>query len=242
MEAVSLAVAVVSLGVSALTAWLTMGRRGRLRLAQPATVYFGPDGNRERHPKVFIRGLLYATASRGMVIEGMFVRLRRGDSTQTFPIWVHGEKAGDIARGAGLSVPQVGTALHHHFLLPSDGTTYSFLPGTYTLEIFAVIVGRRTPELLASLDLPVNDEQAKRLREDNTCGLYFDWGPDTRRYHGHIKDARLKPEELDSLMLLAGLAGGPPRLAAAKTPPALAGEVAAQQAVPQSPSGHRGED
>jgi hypothetical protein len=60
MEALSLTVAVASLGVSTLTAWLTMGRRGQLKLAQPPSVYFGPDGNRDRHPKVFLRGLLYA--------------------------------------------------------------------------------------------------------------------------------------------------------------------------------------
>jgi hypothetical protein len=142
----------------------------------------------------------------------MFVRLRRGDSTQTFPVWVHGEKLGDIVRGAGIAVPQGGIAAHHHFLLPSDGTAYTFLPGTYTLEVLAVVVGKRSPEVLAKLELSISEEQARRLREDATFGLYFDWGPDTRRYHGHIKDARLKANvDVDPLAMFAEILGPPPR-------------------------------
>lgn len=232
MEAVGLVVAVVSLGVSMLTAWLTMGRRGRLRLAQPSTVYFGPDSNRDRHPKVFLRSLLYATAARGVVVEGMYVRLRRGDSTQTFPVWVLGERADDLARGAGIFVPQGGIALHHHFLLPSDGTTYTFLPGTYTLEVYARVVGKRSAELLVSLDLPIADDKARQLREDATCGLYFDWGPDTRTYHGHTAPARLKAERIAQSMpleLLPALLAKPaPTLASGEpSPPAAIGSTKA---------------
>lgn len=219
MEAAGLVVAVISLCVSALTAWLTMGRRGRLRLAQPATIYFGPDGSREKSPKVFLRGLLYSTAAQGVVVEGMYVRLKRGDSTQTFPIWVLGDRAGDLARGAGIFVPKSGTALHHHFLLPNDGTTYTFLPGTHTLEIYARVVGKTSAELLVTLNLSVAEDMARTLRDEPSRGLYFDWGPDTRTYQAHVAPARRKDEMDGEIvpLLLAELAKPKAALPSAET-------------------------
>ncbi len=98
----SLSVATVSLAVSAANAWLTLWRRGTVRMAQPPTVYFGPDGARELHPKVFVRCFLYSTSVRSRCIEGMFARLRRGDSSQTFPVWVCG--------GMGRGLPDRSTS------------------------------------------------------------------------------------------------------------------------------------
>jgi hypothetical protein len=198
LDLLSLGVAAVSMGISGVTAWLTLGRRGRLRCAQPPTIYFGPDGAREQHPKVFVRLLLYTSAARGHIVEGMFARLHRGDSVQTFGVWVVG-KSGDLHRGAGVAVRQEGTALDHHFLLPSDGTAYQFLAGEYKLHLFAIVVGRSKPYRLTTVELPVTESQAERLREKAT-GLYFDWSPETGRYHGHIDRAR-QPEPLPLYML-----------------------------------------
>ncbi len=193
-EALGLGLSLVSLGLSATTAWLTLWRRGTIKLAQPPSVYFGPDGAREVHPKVFLRGLLYSTAIRPRIIEGMYVRLRRGDSVQSFPVWVCGDDKGSLQRGAGLAVGPDGAALHHHFLLPADGTTFQFLAGTYVLEIFAVLVGRRTPLALKTLALTVTDPQAAALSNDLTRGLYFDWSPETGRFTSHLDNARLRGE------------------------------------------------
>jgi hypothetical protein len=187
----SLAVSTVSLVVSAANAWLTLWRRGTVRMAQPPTVYFGPDGGRELHPKVFVRCFLYSTSVRSRCIEGMFARLRRGDSAQTFPVWVCGGARDDLSRGAGLAVGADGVALHHHFLLPRDGTTYQFLPGTYVVELFAVVVGQTGPVKLREIEVQVTEAQAAQLGGDARCGLYFDWSPETRRFHGHIDNARL---------------------------------------------------
>jgi|SRR5450631_1925642 len=188
---VSLALSGISLVVAVTTAWLTLWRRGTVCMAQPPSVYFGPDGARERHPKVFVRALLYATSIRGRIVQGMFVRLRRGDSSQTFPIWVSGDARGNLNRGAGLAVKSDGIALHHHFLLPGDGTTYEFLPGAYELELCAVLVGQSRPHRLGLIKLAVSDLEAARLREDQTSGLYFDWSPDTGCYSTHIDQAKL---------------------------------------------------
>lgn len=160
-------------------------------MGQPPTIYFGPDGARERHAKVFVRALLYATAARGRIVEGMYARLTRGDSTQTFSVWVCGEGRNALGRGVGLAVRPDGAALDHHFLLPRDGTTYRFLAGAYKVELFVVVVGRTRPMKLRAVELTVTDAQAAALNEDPTSGLYFDWSPETGRYHGHIDNAKL---------------------------------------------------
>src|SRR5215813_804961 len=89
----SLAVAIASLCLSVATAWLTLFRRGAVRMTQPTTIYFGPDGGARRSgrsiPKIYLRSLLYSTAVRGQVVECMFVRIKRGETTQNFNIWVY---------------------------------------------------------------------------------------------------------------------------------------------------------
>ena len=173
-------------------------------MAQPPSVYFGPDGARELHPKIFVRALIYSTAIRGRIIEGMFARVSRGDSTQSFPVWVSGGAKDDLSRGAGLAVGPEGLALHHHFLLPRDGSTFQFLVGSYTVELFAVVVGIPGHVRLRILHLDVTEAHAARLAADDRCGLYFDWSPETGRYTSHIDDARLPadrgPRLLESLL------------------------------------------
>ena len=191
LSIVSLVISGVSLSVATATAWVTVWRRGSVRMAQPPTIYFGPDGARERHPKVFVRALLYATAARGRIVEGMFARLTRGDSSQTFSVWVCGAGRSSLGRGVGFAVRADGVALDHHFLLPHDGTTYSFLAGNYRIELFAVLVGQSRPLELRSVELTVGESQAAELCGDPTSGLYFDWSPETGRYHGHIDHAKL---------------------------------------------------
>lgn len=54
MEAASIVISLLALGVSGLTAWLTLFRRGTIRMTQPTLVFFGPDGP-GGGPKVFLR-------------------------------------------------------------------------------------------------------------------------------------------------------------------------------------------
>ena len=58
MNAVSLAASVLALAVSATTAWLTLFRRGTVRMTQPTLIYFGSDKPRlgqQPPPKIFLR-------------------------------------------------------------------------------------------------------------------------------------------------------------------------------------------
>lgn len=182
-QAISLVVSILALAISGVTAFLTL-RRGTVRMTQPTTIYFGADGSASPSPKVYLRTLLYSTAKRGQIVESMFVKLRRGESIQTFNIWVYGE--GSLARGSGLFVGENGITCNHHFLLPADGTRFDFLAGQYNVEVYASLVGMKRPVPLYVVGLSVSEQIAKQL-EDTEFGVYFDWGPDSGRYYAHVR-------------------------------------------------------
>lgn len=183
----SLIVALLALAVSALTAWLTLLRRGEILMTRPTMIYFGPDGSsggETAHQKIYLRTLLYATGKRGHIIENMFVRLRRGETRQNFNIWIYGEK--NLQRGSGLFVPEAGFATNHHFMLPPDGTSFQFSVGTYVLEVFITEVGTRNPRLLSTVSLEISLENFTASNQTGH-GLFFDWGPDAGRYFAHAR-------------------------------------------------------
>jgi hypothetical protein len=184
MEVVSIMISILALAVSVITAWLTLLRRGTIRMTQPTLVFFGPDGP-GGDPKVFLRTLLYSTAKRGQIIENMFIKLYRHESVQTFNIWVYGD--GPLARGSGLFVGENGVACNHHFLLPKDGTTFRWLPGEYTVETHASLVGHRRSLLMCSIRLNLSEQQAAAMGTGRS-GIYFDWGPDSASYHSHLDE------------------------------------------------------
>jgi hypothetical protein len=167
LAAASLLLASLSLVVSATTAWLTLWRRGTVKMVRPSLMAFldarGSDG-----PKVWFRALLYSTAHKGNVLESMFVRLRRGETQQNFSFWVCGER-GKLASGCGLYVGQSGAALDHHFVLPKDGSGFEFLAGDYAVEVFGALVGSQSPLLLARIALHLTDEHAKSLKNPEEC-------------------------------------------------------------------------
>lgn len=177
-------IAIVSLVISIVTLWLTYLHRGKVRMTQPTTIFFGWDGKDRKDPKVYLRTLLFTTSQKGRVIESMHVRLYRGESVQTFNIWVYGQRS-ELVRGSGLYVGKEGVAYNHHFLTPKDGSTYDFLPGKYKLEVYASILNKKTPLRMFSVDLEVHENQAAKLKEDH-YGLYFDWGPESNMYHPYL--------------------------------------------------------
>lgn len=183
LEELSLGIAILALLGSAFTAWLTLLRRGSVKMTHPTVVFFGPDGglpNRGPRPKVYLRTLLYCTADRGHVIETMFVTLTRGGHSTTFDIWVYGDP---LVRGSGLFVGREGLNASHHFLLRDD-MEFRFDPGTYDLEVFINKVGQSKPQSLWRLSLVVSVEESQALAGQS--GLYFDWNPQTRTFEPHL--------------------------------------------------------
>ena len=198
--AISIVISCLALLVSAVTAWLTLFRRGTIKMTQPTVVFFGPDGKRS-YPKVFLRTLLYSTSRRGQIVESMFVRLRRRESVQAFNIWVYGGDGSSLVRGSGLFVGHEGVAHNHHFLLADDGTKYEFLTGDYQVEVYAKLVNSSKAKLLWQLGVSLTEQQAREMKSGD-AGIYFDWGSDSQTYHSHI-DRRPSEEIFDPELLRA---------------------------------------
>ncbi|MEX0776640.1 MAG: hypothetical protein WD042_13135 [Phycisphaeraceae bacterium] len=203
-ETVSIVIAILALAISGVTAWLTLFRRGVVCMTPPTVIFFGPDGGprdaRDPSAKIYLRTLLYATSKRGRIVESMFVRLRRGESLQTFNIWVLGEDS--LSRGSGVFVGENGVVCNHHFLLPADGTQFEFTAGTYYLEVYCTLAGSTQPNKLFSVQLAIDEGIADQLKNPE-MGLYYDWGPESARYHAHVRP-RPKPALPDFIKALAG--------------------------------------
>jgi hypothetical protein len=145
-----------ALSVSVVTAWLTLFRSGAIKMTQPTVVFFGPDSPRSNElpsPKVYLRALWFATSKPGRVIESMYVALSRNETRQNFNIWVYGD--GKLVRGSGLFVGETGVEANHHFLIPSDGSSFRFTEGRYRSEVFAKLLRDRNQKLLFSQILEV---------------------------------------------------------------------------------------
>ncbi|HEX9544555.1 MAG TPA: hypothetical protein VF955_05175 [Pyrinomonadaceae bacterium] len=196
---ISIAISFLALAVSGVTAWLTMFRKGELRMTKPTVIFFGPDGGsvagRKRQLKVFLRTLLFSTSRRGQTIESLHVNLQRGESKQNFSIWVYGDDR--LTRGSGLFVPREGIACNHHFLLPDDGSDFNLLAGQYTLRVYAKKVDASSATELAVVRLQIAEAEAMELKQEG-AGIYFDWGPDQQAYQPHIEIK--PPDPLDQIL------------------------------------------
>lgn len=202
-DPIAVTVAIVALAISATTAWLTLFRRGTVKMTQPTVIFFGPDSPRSRDdapsPKIYLRSLLFSTSKRGRVIESMHVALCRNETHQNFNIWVYGDEK--LVRGSGLFVGETGVSANHHFLTPKDGSTFRFTEGTYRVEVFAHLLGDLDRKLLFAQTLEIKREVAIALEEPGT-GVYFDWGPDSSRYLTHVEKRSPSPDPEDFVELL----------------------------------------
>ncbi len=196
-DLIATSVSVLALVISCVTAWLTLFRRGAVEMTQPTVIFFGPDS--PRNPKVFVRTLLFSTSRRGRIIESMHVCVAKNEGKQNFNIWVYGDDK--LVRGSGLFVGETGVSTNHHFLAPKDVGEFRFTHGIYMLEVHAKLLGDHTTKKLWSQSLSISPEHAKGLGEPGT-GLYFDWGPDSKRYIPHVKKLPPRPEFDDFLKVI----------------------------------------
>lgn len=182
---VGFVVSVFALATSILTLWLVHLRRGHLKMTRPTMVCFlfdGPNGI----PKICLRTLLYTTAARGQVIENLYLVVKAGDRQRVFDIWAYGE-AEKLTRGSGLYVGQNGVAANHHFLLREKEQGWAMDGERYIIDVFASVIGWRSPFTLASVSLELSLDKAKELLLLAPAGCaYFHWHADTQKYVSHI--------------------------------------------------------
>lgn len=191
---------IAALLLASYSLWITNLRKGELRLTRPAQFFFGPDCDRKA--KVFFRGLLWTTGAQGHTIEHMHLKLRRGSATQTFPIWVYGEKA-NLTLGSGLRVLPAGLTFNHHFLQHHAGSGFRFDDGLYVVEIWASTADSKKARCLWRTELRVTTEQARAIYEG--AGLYFDWNPDTNTYVSHLDSRRDDPSAAEIAKMVEAL-------------------------------------
>lgn len=195
------AISALALIVSGVTAWLTLFRRGTLRMSRPNVIFFGFDSTPGKaDPKVFLRCLLYSTAAKGQLLENLYVQLQKGESKQNFSIWVYGDKS-DLHRGSGLFVGRDGVAKNHHFLLPPEHRSFVFGAGAYRFRVYGKLVNSSRPLLLFETTLSMTEHQARSL-ENRDHGLYFDWGPESQAYQTHLDQRSDRVDELELLKFL----------------------------------------
>jgi hypothetical protein len=199
MTTLAVTVAILSLAVSLVTAWLTLFKRGMVTMTQPTVIFFGPETSRTRGapalPKVYLRTLLFATSKRGRVIESMHVTLSRNEIRQNFNVWVYGERH-QLVRGSGLFVGETGIAANHHFLVQPGSDSFLFTEGQYRLDVFARLLGDDTAKRLFTQELTISREIAASLTEPAT-GVYFDWVPDSECYLSHVDKWEAQPDPRD---------------------------------------------
>lgn len=181
-------ISALALTISGLAAWLTLLRRGTVKMTQPTVIYFGPDGprlaRREGQPKVFLRTLLFSTSKRGRIVESMFVTLTCEDIIRDFSVWTYGER-NQLVRGSGLFVGETGVEANHHFLISKSTDPFQFIPGEYRLDVYAHLLGDRHRRLLFSQALNVSEDNSETIGH-NDAGLYFDWSPQEMQYRDHL--------------------------------------------------------
>jgi hypothetical protein len=187
VDPVATSISVLALVVSGLSAWMSLLRRGALRITRPTFIAFnydkvGPTGVAK--PKIFVRGLLYSTGARGRVVEHMFATLRLGDLAHDFIVWGHGNPS--ISRGSGLFVPPTGIAENHHFNPLDDAPDFRFLAGKYVLKVFAEVVAESRPRELCSVDLSVSTDALATPLSDE-AEIWFEWSPNEKQYHARLE-------------------------------------------------------
>ena len=154
MSWLSFLVASFALFVSLVTLWLTHIRLGSIKMTRPSQIYFGPDGGPSKSGKVFIHTLLYATSFRGRHLEDLYVEVMKSQTSDVFPIWVHGDGE-KLKRGSGLFIGREGVSVAHHFLKSEDNEPFKFQEGKYKLNVFAKVAGANAPRLLHSVELNI---------------------------------------------------------------------------------------
>lgn len=180
----STALSLVSLVVSVTVAWLTLFRRGSLYMTQPVQIAFLYEEGSRSKPKIILRTLLYATGKRGYVIEGLYLRVKQPDSTQTYGLWGYGERE-ELTVAGGLRITEEGVAYNHQFLKVADGSW--FPEGSYEIAVYARLVNQESPKLLRKINVALADDEATRLHMQG--GVLFTWDPDTKTYHPSFEKA-----------------------------------------------------
>jgi hypothetical protein len=191
MSSISIIISILAFLLSATVAWLSLFRRGTLKMTKPSFIAFAYDVDPDSKPsaKIFIRSLLYSTGKRGHVVENMYLLVRKDDKQLPFNIWGYGEEK--LLRGSGLFVGETGISTNHHFIL-TDPSLFEYSSGRYNIQIYATVPGYRNPIQLNSIDLEI-EGKILPLHPTVNMSVWFDLQPDKRNYNCSVKLGKKVP-------------------------------------------------
>ena len=137
-------------------------------------------------PKIFLRTLLFCTAERGCVVEGMYVKLHNDGGTYLFDAWGYGE-TNKLVVGGGLFVPRSGVAFNHHFVLHRSEMEFAFFGGDYRIEVFAKVLGRSEAIMLKEMDVVLEGNQGPTMAQVFDATAFFEWDIEAKRYISSVE-------------------------------------------------------
>lgn len=186
----ALIVSSLALIVSIAVLWLTFFRRPTVEMTRPTIIALGYTESPHGLPNVSVKTLLFTTPEKpprarvagGRVIESMHLKLSHAETTQSFPVWYHGDER------SGLFVDETGVAEEHRFFPSRSERDFRFTDGSYKVEVFACLVGdNASRRLLNPITVKVPQEASGKLREISDrvhrgVRLEFGWEPESKEY------------------------------------------------------------
>lgn len=184
----SLIISALAFGLSALTAWLTLLRKGKLKVTQPTPLLLGYENNKA---KISFYAMLYSTAFRGQIIENMHIVLKQNNKNFLFNKWVYAQDS--KAYASGCYIKPEGIPQNHQFF--TSDVNYVFQPGKIEIEIYVHLPTSKKTNLLRSIKLEI-PKDFKTDCENKMKGLMFEWEPDKLKYDLRI-DENLQEASLE---------------------------------------------
>ncbi|ODT75573.1 MAG: hypothetical protein ABS76_33710 [Pelagibacterium sp. SCN 64-44] len=183
-------IAVVALVISASTFWLTHFNRGRLRLTRPMMFFFGWDNRDDDDtPKVTFRAALFSTASKGQLLENLYLVLHHPDGKTTLPFWGYDAGSG-MVRGSGVHVPQSGLVAYHHFNPIGVDELLSFSPGSYRVEVWAKDFLSKSNKKIGEYLFSLSADVGTNLRHRDG-GVLWSWSPTDMEYVPEVSPRKI---------------------------------------------------
>lgn len=183
-DVISLLLSGASFVVSVYTFWLVQFNSGTLKMTRPTYVCLKRDAG-SNWPKLFIRSCLYSTGAKGVAVENLFVRAYKDGQSYLFDYWGHTE-SGRMTIGSGLFVGPTGTTNDHHFNLRGKPNTLLFASGTYKIDIFATVVGKKSQKI-GDIEFDIDGQQSAELIQIPSRQLDLYWSADEEHYIGDVR-------------------------------------------------------
>ncbi|HWK03799.1 MAG TPA: hypothetical protein VNS58_09210 [Puia sp.] len=161
---------------------------GRIRMTDPQEIRFGHHNNGRQSIRVGILTLVYVKLHNGRYISNIYVRLQREETIQTFPICYIGEH--EWVRAGPAYIGDQDKQQYYHFLLPDEGSNYSFKEGKYLLEVFVQIKNKSTRRIFKQ-HFSLSPEIARQMNRKKG-DIVFRWLPGSKEYVSNIDSSQVK--------------------------------------------------